>query len=247
MAHPWFRLWSDMVNDPKWRTIARTSDQSISNVIAVALHMMTTASNAEQRGWLEGFEDEDVASALDIPVQHVTAIRDAMQGRFLDGDRLMGWDKRQPKREDDTAAERKRDSRARHTVSHIVTTDKSRKDKSKEKLTPPPGGGGDDQPPPPDCPHQEIIALYHEILPLSPKVRAWTAERASLLQKRWRSEAKRQDLDYWRDFFEYVATCDLLMGRKPGTNGRRPFRADLPWMLEEDHFVKIIEHKYEDA
>ena len=103
MANSWFRLWTDMVNDPKWRTIARVSKQKVGDVIAVYVHMMTMATNATERGRAEGFNDEDVATALDIDTEQVTAIREAMQGRVLDGDRLTGWEKRQPAREDGSA------------------------------------------------------------------------------------------------------------------------------------------------
>lgn len=101
-----------MVNDPKWRTIARVSGQKVGDVIAVYVHMMTMAANASERGRAEGFNDEDVATALDIDTEQVTAIRNAMQGRVLDGDYLTGWDKRQPQREDG-AAERARAFRER--------------------------------------------------------------------------------------------------------------------------------------
>jgi hypothetical protein len=103
MATPWFRLWGDMVNDPKFRTIARVSGQEISRVISVYLHMMTCASNATERGRTEGWCDEDVATALDIDTADVSAIREAMQGRVLDGDYLTGWEKRQPLKEDNSA------------------------------------------------------------------------------------------------------------------------------------------------
>jgi len=123
MANPWFRLWTDMVNDPKWRTISRVSKQEISRVIAVALHMMTCASNATERGHIEGWSDEDIATALDIDIEDIEAIRGAMQGRFLNGNYLTGWEKRQPKREreDDTAADRKRAQREREREGKNVT------------------------------------------------------------------------------------------------------------------------------
>jgi hypothetical protein len=123
MANPWFRLWTDMVNDPKFRTIARVSKQEISRVISVYVHMMTCASNASERGHTEGWCDEDVATALDIETEDVQAIREAMQGRVLDGDYLTGWEKRQPlrEREDGTAAERKRQQRAREANQNNVT------------------------------------------------------------------------------------------------------------------------------
>lgn len=116
MANPWFRVWGDMINDPKWRTIARRSGQKIGDVIAVYLHMLTCASNAAERGHTEGWNDEDVATALDIDTEQVEAIREAMQGRVLDGDYLTGWEKRQPKREredGDTSTDRVRAFRER--------------------------------------------------------------------------------------------------------------------------------------
>lgn len=155
MANPWFRLWTDMVNDPKFRTIARVSKQEISRVISVYVHMMTCASNATERGHTEGWCDEDVATALDINTEDVEAIREAMQGRVLDGDYLTGWEKRQPlrEREDDTAADRKRQQRAReanksnvtpsHTTSHQekpreeeIREEEKREPKSKAEAAP---------------------------------------------------------------------------------------------------------------
>lgn len=104
----WVRLWHDMPTDPKWRVIARKSGQPLACVIAVFNLLMVSASqNAEQRGTLQGWDDEDAAAALDMDPEGVTAIIAAMQGKVLEGERLTGWEKRQPKREDGTAAERK--------------------------------------------------------------------------------------------------------------------------------------------
>jgi hypothetical protein len=103
MANQWLRLWHDMPTDPKWRTIARVSGQRIGDVMAVYVHMLVTASNATERGRTQSFSCEDVAIALDLDTEQVTAIVDAMQGRVLDGDMLQGWEKRQVAREDGAA------------------------------------------------------------------------------------------------------------------------------------------------
>jgi len=96
----WVRLWEDMPNDPKWRVIAKRAKRPIAEVLAVFVHMMTNAGQAANRGALEGWNDEDVGAALDMEPCDVAAIREAMQGKTLDGDKLSGWEKRQPKRED---------------------------------------------------------------------------------------------------------------------------------------------------
>lgn len=103
----WVRLWHDMPTDPKFRTIARAAKQPLPVVIAVFTLMLTDASaNATERGRTTA-TDEDIASAFDLEDDAVKVIRAAMQGRVLDGDRLAGWEGRQPKREDESAARAK--------------------------------------------------------------------------------------------------------------------------------------------
>lgn len=152
MANQWFRLWHDMPNDPKWRTIAKVSGRPIAEVIAVYLHLLNSASQCVTRG-NASVTTEDLASAIDAETEHVEAIKNAMQGRVLEGDWLTGWDKRQVKKEEDTNpesraksnAERQREYRDRkrqvpcnddvtasNEASRSVTTDKD-KDKDKEQ------------------------------------------------------------------------------------------------------------------
>lgn len=107
----WVRLWIDMPTDPKFRVIAKKAGRPLAEVISVFVTMMTNAgANANERseqrndrGELTNWSDEDVAAALDMEAEHVEAIRSAMQGKTLDGNKLKGWEKRQPKREDNSA------------------------------------------------------------------------------------------------------------------------------------------------
>lgn len=103
MANQWLRLWHDMPNDPKWRTIARVSGQPIVAVISVYIHLLVIASNATERGRTHDANAEDIASALDLDAEQVLKIISAMQGRVLDGDLITGWSKRQVAREDGSA------------------------------------------------------------------------------------------------------------------------------------------------
>lgn len=282
MANQWLRLWHEMPNDPKWRTIARVSERPISLVLSVYVHMLVEASRNVTRGHAVVTE-EDLASALDVSENDIKSVISAMQGRVLDGMYLLGWEKRQPKKEDagdpdngaKTAAQRKADQRARekaaremllsqgnvtngHDVSRDVTTEKD-KDKEKDTEIKPStdadasvaasdADGEHDAEPikvaKPNCPHQEIIALYHEILPMCPQVRDWTEARQQQLRARWNEDPSRQNLAYWRRFFEYVKTCGFLVGVQPNTQ-RRPFFADLEWLTKQANFTKVRERKYE--
>lgn len=104
----WVRLWHDMPTDPKWRVIAKRSGASISEVIsAYAFVMINASANATERGRTHNLFADDIAAALDLEEDRVEAILAAMQGKVLDGDRLTGWEKRQPKREDNSASRAK--------------------------------------------------------------------------------------------------------------------------------------------
>ncbi len=96
-----------------------------------------------------------------------------------------------------------------------------------------------------NCPHNEIINLYHEVLPMCPQVRIWTKSRRSHLQARWREDQKHQNLEWWKGFFEHVKKFDFLIGNVPGRDGRRPFVADLEWLILPGNFAKVIEGKYQ--
>lgn len=92
-----------------------------------------------------------------------------------------------------------------------------------------------------DCPHQEIIALYHDLLPMLPKVRQWTPKRQKNLRARWLSSKEYQDLDWWKEFFTFISTkCPHLTGKND-----RNWTADLEWICTESNFVKILEGRYQ--
>jgi Sec-independent protein translocase protein TatA len=96
------------------------------------------------------------------------------------------------------------------------------------------------------CPHEDIIALYHEALPELRRVSKWTPQRQKTLRARWREDKTHQSLDWWRSLFGYVRQSDFLMGRIPGRNGQSPFEADLEWIVRPQNLVKIIEGAYEN-
>jgi len=153
MANQWLRLWHDLPNDPKWRTIARVSKQRIGDVISVYLHVLVDASSNEtERGRTQSVCVEDVATALDLDNDQVEAILSAMQGRVMDGDQVSGWSKRQPAREDGSAErakawrERKKQQAERErTQANAQERQDKDKEEDKEEIPPnPPLQGGDE-------------------------------------------------------------------------------------------------------
>lgn len=258
MANSWLRLWHDMPNDPKWRTIAKVSKQSIPAVLAVYIHLLVIASNATERGRTQSVCSEDIASALDLDAEQIDAILEAMQGRVLDGDMVSGWAKRQVGREDGSAERAKRWREAqkagkqtppnagerKQTPDTDTDTDIER-DKSLSSTSA--------LPKLPDCPHLEILSLFAEHLPTlaQPRPESWDGKRAENLRSRWRwlltktrkngeryAENKEQGLEWFARFFAYVADSDFLMGRAGN------FSVTLDWLVNQTNFSKVLDGNY---
>lgn len=98
-----------------------------------------------------------------------------------------------------------------------------------------------------DCPYQKIIADFNEILgPYLGMCQKLTPTRQKAVQARWRDcmkdgDFKTQDegIAYFRRYFEYIKTCDFLMG-----NNGRDWRADFDWIFKQQNYTKICEGKY---
>lgn len=123
----WVRLYHDMPTDPKWRVIAKKADQRIGDVIAVFMFVLTNASsNTVKRGETQGLVAEDIAAAIDLEEASVTAILGAMEGKVLKNGILLGWEKRNPKREDSSTERVKKHRETQRNA--LERPDKTRKD-----------------------------------------------------------------------------------------------------------------------
>lgn len=100
-----------------------------------------------------------------------------------------------------------------------------------------------------NCPHNEIIKLYSEILPEFSTVSKingkynWKGQRQKNLNARWKEAKERQNLDYWERFFNFIRESKFLMGKiiQPG---KTPFKGSLGWVVIETNFTNIIERYY---
>ncbi|THF64341.1 hypothetical protein [Pseudothauera rhizosphaerae] len=128
----WFRWHHGSVTDPKFRVIARRCGHSLATVIAVWAAMLECASASSERGTLVGWDDEDAAAGLDMDAQAVSAIREAMQGKTLDGLSVTGWGRRQPKREDGSAA-RAKDWRERKALEKAASSEERTQTNANER------------------------------------------------------------------------------------------------------------------
>lgn len=266
----WLRLWHDMPNDPKWRTVARASGQPISLVIAVAVHLMVDASRNVTRGHVS-VTAEDVASALDVTEDAVKAVFTAMQGRVLDGEKLSGWEKRQPKREDSgnpetgskSATTRKREQRQRerdakdqegvtqgHAGSRNVTLDKETDKETDDAVgvraaAEKPAAASTKSAAEPD--HLSNPTEFCTAV-LDAYESSWGSRPPMLMATMQRILAliaqhpRAAVAGWWASYFAFARTDEFLSGEK-----RPGFVADLNYLLKPDVFGRVIEASQRQA
>ena len=103
----------------------------------------------------------------------------------------------------------------------------------------------------PNCPHKQLIDLYHEILPECPRVRVWKSRtRLNYSGGRWADmwrmikdeEGKPPNADRllqaFRTFFDWIRESEFLMGRSSD------FLTDLEWLLKPNNWEKILNNRY---
>jgi hypothetical protein len=107
------------------------------------------------------------------------------------------------------------------------------------------GKGGEGSESADACPHAEIVAAYHEHLPMCPEVKTWTEQRQKNLRARWKEDPKRQSVAYWVRFFKHCAASEFLTGlTHPRDGSGDPFVASLDWLVKPENFAKVIEGRY---
>ena len=119
----WFRWHHGTVADPKFSIVAKRSGQPRHVVIACWSAILEYASTRDERGCVSGIDPEEIAIVLDLEIDQVVAILAAMNDKnIIDDGRLSGWNKRQPKREDETGAERKQRWKEKQQLAELEQT-----------------------------------------------------------------------------------------------------------------------------
>lgn len=119
----WFRSWHGAPTDPKWLGIAKRAGVAPGIAVAIGWALMDRASQASDRGSIAGYDADGLACFFGCEPENVEAIVTAMTDKgMIAADRFTNWERRQPKREDDSA-QRVREHRKRKAEAeqHFVT------------------------------------------------------------------------------------------------------------------------------
>lgn len=109
----WFRWYAGTATDPKFMVVARLAGQNVAAVVAVWAMLLerandvsereATQGNAGRRGFVSGFDCEAADAVLGLEDGASEAVVRAMEKKgLLTGEKVTNWEKRQPKREDNS-------------------------------------------------------------------------------------------------------------------------------------------------
>jgi hypothetical protein len=129
------------------------------------------------------------------------------------------------------------------TVPESSTHNEQSMEVSKEQSIPcpasQPDGHGNESKTIPNCPHDQIIDIFHAELPELPKVlkSRWSGSKSeTALRARWKEDERHRSMEFWQRFFRCVKTNPHWMGRND-----REWKADLHWLLIRSNFDKVLQ------
>ena len=148
----WWRAYHGISNNAKLAVVAAKAGATRSEVGWIWVVLLDYASQAEDRGCVDGLDVERISFMAEIDASRVEAIVDVMKQKgLIDNGRLTSWDRRQPEREDLGATERQRKRRERlaesvtsrnvtqcHAVSQQIRVEEKRVDEKREETPPNP-------------------------------------------------------------------------------------------------------------
>lgn len=110
----WCRYWNGAATDPKFLVVARRANAKPGEASALFAALIDHASQCPERGSVEGFDAETYAAFSGFDEAIVRGLLTAFAEKgMIAGGRLAAWDRRQPKREDDSR-DRVKKHRERH-------------------------------------------------------------------------------------------------------------------------------------
>lgn len=232
----WFRLYSEVLDDPKLEKLSDSEFRDFVYLMCLACEMEKDGSiplSLEDISWRLRRDHVTLCNAIETLVKRYIVTQNG------DGIRFINWNKRQFKRDNSTERVRRyRDKKKHETpcngfMKHHVTPLEQNRDRDRAETDPPiiPQKGM-------ICPHREIVSEYHKTLPELPQIKKWTSQLQVHLQKRWKEDEERQNIQWWNAYFLFIRESAFLMGMKTD------FRADFEWLIRPTNMTKVLNGRY---
>lgn len=256
MTSRWFRLYTDFLDDPKIISLAYEDQRHYVGILCLK------AAGLLDSGATPTVQDRIAAQRLWVDYAIIGDVKKRLkEAGLIDNNwQPIAWDKRQFKSDHDiTTAERQRRYREKHrnalhnalgngTVTLPDTETDTDTDTEKTYTAKPAGKPARILP---SCPVQKVIDLYNQTFPTLPQAVVRSDARDGHIKARWRQFFEAGDfqdeaggLACFEWYFKNVTGSKFLMGQAQGRGDRKPFQADLSWLMKPENFAKVIEGRY---
>jgi len=123
LTNQWFRSWHGAPTDPKWLGIARKAGVAPGIVSALVWALLDRASQATERGSIAGYDADGLGCFMGCEAEQVEAVIALMHEKGVLADNAFaGWEKHQPRREDNSADRVKEYRERKKTQSNADVT-----------------------------------------------------------------------------------------------------------------------------
>lgn len=231
----WFRSWHGAPTDQKWGMVAASVGCKPAEVASLAWALMDYASQAAERGSIKGFGVRLYSFSSGTDKTTVDLIMSEMadpEVGFIDGDRLKSWDKRQPKREDNSSERVKKHRERQKTAENDEERGETQgnapeEEQSREEDTPKP-------------PIDEAFDLWNAMAKSCGL--AEVERRTDQRRDKLRARLNEHGLDGWKAALEKIRSNPWMHG-----SNDRGWRADFDFLMSPSKFVKLIEGGFDRA
>lgn len=250
MANTWFRMYSEFATDAKVQSIPEVMQRRLLMLFCLRCSDVLVTLSDDEIAFQLRITDAELAETKALFVR---------KGFVDDAWNVANWDKRQFVSDSSahrTAAYRERQKNKVVTSPErdcdaLDTDTDSETDAEHKPLTPVPVDPDDIR----ACPAGTLVNLYHDLMPLNPRVKVLSKARKSVIRARWLEAAalncepfgyttKSAGLEAWRQFFEVCAESKFLTGRAPPKAGQPAFIANIDFIFSPSGFAKTLENKY---
>lgn len=240
MTNPWFRMYTEAVDDEKLRLLAFEDRWHF-----VAL-LCCKGKGILDEGEV-GMVRRKVAVKLGLDLRELDEVaRRLNEVGLIDATTLQprAWSDRQFQSDSSTERVRAYRERRKRNGNVSVTAQEADTDTDTEKTLSLPSGSDCGSGKPTHPPYQRIVDLYHSKLPMLRGVAKLSAARKQAIRGRWSDGLP--DLDAWSEYFDIVAESSFLTGKAPPNGRRKPWQADFDWLIKETNTLKVFEGRYDD-
>jgi hypothetical protein len=240
MANQWFRSWHGAPTNPKWGLIGRKVNLPHGMVFAIAWALFDRASQAEERGSIDGYDPEELAYVMGCDAEDIDAVVSAMRDKgMIEGHAVSAWEKHQPKREDNSAERVKAHRKRKAGQRNAGVTQGNAPDKDTDKDTEPSKEGGSAQArePSPQGAFDYFVWAVNVKGRNIPTPHQLSKDRKTKIAARLNESG----FDKWKLACDKLAVSDFCNGQND-----RGWIANLDFMLQPSRFNKLIEGAYDN-